>query len=120
MKTYNNGRSTWNHGDPADYHNGVPSHELLGPCPDCGCPTFNYGGGWRCNDYYCARSVSNPAPSVGSAPDWWNTDMNVMKDGNAWCAFRDGFINLQESEAAYGDTPKEAVKNLRELERYPI
>lgn len=116
MKTYNTGESTWKHGDPTNFERGIARHKLLGPCPDCGSSTFNYGGGWRCNAMYCIRNTSNPAPSVGEAPDWWNTDINVMKDGNAWCAFRDGFINLQESDAAYGETPNKAVRNLIEFE----
>ena len=112
MKTYNTGISKWNHGQPTDYYNGVPSHKLLGPCPDCGSPTFNYGGGWRCNTEYCNKSASNPSPNVGVEPAWWNTDINVNKDGNAWCAFRDRFTNLQENIAGFGDTPNEAVKEL--------
>lgn len=85
----------------------------LGPCPNCGVVCFDYGGGWRCMGMYCSKSVSNPAPNVGTAPDWWNTNILVKKDGNAWCAHYDDFINLQESVAAYGDTPQEAVNNLK-------
>lgn len=35
-------------------------------------------------------------------------------DGNQWMARYDDFINLQESPAGFGDTHKEAKKNLRE------
>lgn len=119
-KLYNTEKSTWRHGQPTDYRNGIAYHKLLGPCPDCGTSTFDYGGGWRCNGLYCNRNTDNPAPNVGKAPDWWNTDINVYLDGNAWCATRDGFINLQESIAGFGDTPNEAVLNLMEIEQVVI
>jgi hypothetical protein len=40
--------------------------------------------------------------------------VNVFLDGNAWCATLDGFVNLQESVAGFGDTPRAAVENLLE------
>lgn len=89
---------------------------LLGPCPLCGTPTFDYGGGWRCRDWYCSKSANNPATSVGSRPKWWNTDINIQLDGNMWCAFRDGFVNLQESNAGFGSSPQEAVEDLERTE----
>jgi hypothetical protein len=114
MKTYDTGGGrTWQHGQPTDFHNGVATRVLLGPCPDCGTACRDYGGGWRCMALYCANSASNPAPNVGPQPDWWDTNINVVKDGNAWCAHFDDFINLQESIAAYGDTPQQAVDELR-------
>lgn len=116
-KVYYTGRGRWEHGQPTDYRNGVPYHKLLGPCPDCGTSTFDYGGGWRCNALYCNRNADNPAPNVGEAPDWWDTDINVYLDGNAWCATRDGFINLMENPAGFGNTPHEAVKDLRKNEQ---
>ncbi len=38
----------------------------------------------------------------------------MFLDGNAWCATLDGFVNLQESVAGFGDTPRAAVANLLE------
>lgn len=38
----------------------------------------------------------------------------VFKDGNAWCAVRPDFINLQESPSGWGDDPEEAVLKLRQ------
>jgi len=35
-------------------------------------------------------------------------------DGNQWCAHHINFINLQESPAGFGDTKKQAKKNLLE------
>lgn len=34
---------------------------------------------------------------------------SVFPDGNAWCAIGDGFINLQESLAGFGDSPVVAL-----------
>lgn len=36
----------------------------------------------------------------------------IEKDGNAFCAHFDDFINLQESPAGFGDTTKEAKEML--------
>lgn len=40
--------------------------------------------------------------------------LNIVleRDGNAWCAHYEDFINLQESPAAFGDTTFEAVIKL--------
>jgi hypothetical protein len=106
---YNNGTTTWKYGENRNaYHDDW--HKLLGPCPDCGTPCFDYGGGWRCGAIYCSNNVNNPSGNLGPAPAWWNKGINVIKDGNAWCAHGEDFINLQESNAAFGETPKEAVK----------
>jgi len=111
-KHYDTGDHRWKHGDPCMYDNGYATHIKLGPCPDCGKMCFDYGCGWRCVGSYCNRGTGNMGPNVGKAPDWWKTNVNVMKDGNAWCAYFDGFINLQESTCAFGDHPQEAVDNL--------
>lgn len=115
-KKYSTGKFSWEFGQDCHYENGYPMHKFLGPCPDCGRVTYNYGGGWRCVGDYCNRGVGNPADSVGKAPEWWNTDINIFLDGNAWCATRDGFINLQESNAGFGNTPHKAVLDLIEYE----
>jgi hypothetical protein len=112
-KAYETGKGSWTHGQGTDYQNGIAFHRLLGPCPDCGTSTFDYGGGWRCNDPYCNKSYTNPAPNVGKAPDWWETDINVYLDGNAWCATGEGFTNIQESPCGFGRSPQEAVDKLR-------
>jgi hypothetical protein len=36
----------------------------------------------------------------------------IQKDGNKWCATAPGFINLQESDAGFGDTPIDAFQAL--------
>jgi len=102
---YNTGLAKWTHGEEmrGDWH------KYLGPCPKCGSPTFDYGGGWRCLAMYCFNNASNPAPSVGPTPTWWNKGIQVVRDGNAWCAHGADFLNLQESNCAFGSTPDEAV-----------
>ncbi|MBL7954432.1 MAG: hypothetical protein JNJ91_05300 [Flavobacteriales bacterium] len=40
----------------------------------------------------------------------------VKKDGDAWLAHRNDFINLQESPAGYGDSIAKAVENLKARE----
>lgn len=37
---------------------------------------------------------------------------HVRLDGNQWCATMPGFINLQESNAGFGDTPAKAIADL--------
>lgn len=107
--TYNTGECRWTYGSelPGDWH------RRKGPCPLCGTPTFNYGGGWRCMALYCNNNENNPAPSVGAEPTWWNTGIQVKKDGNAWFAHNADFINLQVSVSGWGKTPGEAVDNLK-------
>jgi hypothetical protein len=36
----------------------------------------------------------------------------VFMDGNAWCAVKPDFINLQESHAGFGNTREEAIAAL--------
>lgn len=38
--------------------------------------------------------------------------VTLFRDGNAWCAVRANFVNLQESHAGFGDTRKEALADL--------
>ena len=39
--------------------------------------------------------------------------IHIKRDGASWCATAPGFINLQESPAGFGDTPEEAIANLK-------
>ncbi len=117
MKIYKTGLSEWIHGEKWPGINDY--HIWLGPCPDCGSRTFDYGGGWRCIKSGCTRGTSNLAPSVGAEPTWWKTGINVIKDGDAWMAHYDDFINLQESPCSFGDSPQEAVDNLIEIKPNP-
>jgi hypothetical protein len=105
-KIYDTHRDRWGHGQPLP----GSSHVFLGPCPICGGRTFDYGGNWRCVGSYCPCSAGNPTPSVGPCPEWWQTDIRVFKDGNAWCAvYESTFENIQESPCGFAATPREAV-----------
>lgn len=44
-------------------------------------------------------------------------DARVFRDGNAWCAVRADFINLQESDAGFGATPELARAALRQAKQ---
>jgi len=43
-------------------------------------------------------------------------DIQIVLDGNAWCAYRLPFRNLQEDEAGFGATPQIALTALLESE----
>jgi hypothetical protein len=38
---------------------------------------------------------------------------HLLKDGDTWCAVGPEFVDLVQSPAGFGNTPKEAVKDLR-------
>ena len=42
-------------------------------------------------------------------------EYRIRKDGDKWCATAPNFINLQESDAGFGDTPIDAFQALVEL-----
>lgn len=109
---YDTGKHRWEHDQPI-YQNGQAVRWLLGPCPKCGSVTSTYGGGYSCHNDHCPHSANKFACNAGPLPDWWNTDVRVFLDGNAWCATGAGFQNLQESPAGFGDSPAAAVANMR-------
>lgn len=114
---YDTGKHQWTFGTPCDYRNGEPMRKLLGPCPACGMITSEYGGGFSCNADYCQNSSNMFVCSTADKwPEWWNTDIQVKRDGSAWMAFREGFVNLDESTAGFGNTPAEAVADFMESE----
>ena len=43
-------------------------------------------------------------------------DIQIVLDGNAWCAYRLPFRNLQEDNAGFGVTPQMALTALLESE----
>jgi hypothetical protein len=116
MKIYNTYVDSWQH-EQQYYYTSEHRHkkQWYGPCPECGNRTTDCGGSIVCIDDYCKHSSNRQCVSpIKPEPSWWNSDINVQKDGDMWCAFRDGFINLQESEAAFGDTPEQAVQYLKQ------
>lgn len=106
-KLYDTGEMTWTHVEGGN----------LGPCRICGVVTMERAGiGWRCLNDSCRMSEAKASPSAYHCiPDWWDSDINVKMDGDQWCAFRDDFVDLQESDAGFGDSPEEAVENLRSV-----
>ena len=58
------------------------------------------------------QMVYDPQESINQVMDWWGTGIQVKKDGDQWCATQSDFINLQESPAGFGNSPKEAVDAL--------
>ncbi len=104
---YNNGKDKWEHGEEIPGYN--EWHKYLGPCPHCGSRTFDYGGSWRCVTDYCFNSASNPISNLGPAPAWWNTGIQVVKDGNAWWAHDADYVDPMESIVGWGSNPGEAV-----------
>ena len=107
---YNNGKTKWHYKERMKGRD--EWHSFLGPCPFCGTPTFDYGGGWRCLAMYCNNNTSNPIGTLGKEPEWWNTGMQVFMDGDTWCAVGKDFIDLQSSNAGFGNTPQKAVDEL--------
>lgn len=74
---------------------------------------------WLADHNRAAGYVPTHMPVVLLKPDTPDRDacepdeIRVFKDGNAWCAVRrEGFTNIQECTAGFGDTPHEAVKKL--------
>ena len=111
-RLYNTGKHMWRYGDPAKYDDGRVTHRMLGPCPRCGYPTIEYGGGFSCNNQHCMNSrfvFACHTPDTWA--DWWDKGILVLLDGESWCAHDENFIDLQESIAGFGDTPKEAVED---------
>jgi hypothetical protein len=51
----------------------------------------------------CCKAHGGPGPD----------DIRFARDGDMWCAFMPGFVNLQESHAGFGRTQDEAEADLR-------
>jgi hypothetical protein len=109
---YNTGLHRWEYMQPI-YENGIAVRWLLGPCPTCGHITSTYGGSFSCHNDFCSNSARNYAVSAEAKPEWWGDGTQVFMDGDTWCAVNRDFINLQESPAGFGCSPKEAVIELR-------
>ena len=71
--------------------------------------------GYTCR--FCGTRGWGPGSSPWQIGCYEQGPIKVELDGNAWCATRDGFVNLQESPAGFGATRLEAVKALLSAEK---
>lgn len=73
---------------------------------------------WQCTvcEWYQWYSGTSPNVLLGREAGTINFDM----DGNQWCATRIGFTNLQEWEAGFGSTKREAALALVAAEEADI
>lgn len=71
--------------------------------------------GYECR--YCGTRGWGPGSSPGLICSCEPGDIRVELDGNAWCAKRSNFINLQESLAGFGPTRLDAVRDLLAYEK---
>lgn len=95
-------------------------------CPTCqaeNCMVFGGAGsprtfyldmvgqmGYTCR--YCGTCGWGPGTSPGLICSYERGDVSLELDGDAWCAKRATFVNLQECIAGFGYSRLEAVKNL--------
>lgn len=113
-REYDTGIRRWRYGSPATYEDGRVLSSLLGPCPRCGYPTKEYGGGFSCRNSNCLNSAMLfTVHTADRWPDWWNEDIFVKLDGDSWFAYGPDFVDIQESTVGWGDTPNEAVECYR-------
>lgn len=98
----------------------VPMWSMGGPAGFCDRPAYGKrpegkthvrwdGFEWR-NDGLYPGYVPGLACPIHGGPK-----TRAFKDGNAWLAVLPDFTNLQESPAAFGDTPEEARAALEKL-----
>lgn len=95
-------------------------------CPSGHCDEPAYGERPVCRQWYNAYSgdmMREDGRYSGYVPDLacsmhGGPTSRVFMDGNAWCAVRPDFINLQESPAGFGETP-EAARNQLETALTP-
>ena len=105
--TYSTGLDTWTYGEDAR-----SAYQYLGPCPECGRITYSYGGNWACVNFLCKHSAERLVVRNEPRPEWWLKGIKVCLDGDTWMATGPDFVDLQESPAGFGQTPREAVANL--------
>jgi len=82
------------------------NHKGLGPVREDGI-CFDVGKREHWNNKW---EVAEDAPAA--VPESDEDCYRIFKDGNQWCAVQPGFINLQESNAEFGDTPVAALTEL--------
>lgn len=94
----------WSMGAPAGFCD-QPAYGVRPPCREF----FNiYTQDMRRED----GRYSGYVPAL-ACPGHGGPDVRTFMDGNAWCAVKPDFINLQESPAGFGDTREAAIAALR-------
>ena len=91
-----------------------------GGCPSGFCDDLAYGERPDCKTWRDAWTgeerrhdgkYNGYVPSL-ACPGHGGPKTRVFLDGNSWCAVCADFVNLQESDAGFGDTPEQARKAL--------
>jgi hypothetical protein len=93
----------WMGGCPA----GFCDNPAYGERPTCREWRNVYSGEWMREDGRFSGYVPGLACPIHGGPRY-----RTFMDGNAWCAVKPDFINLQESDAGFGDTPEQAIAAL--------
>lgn len=90
-------------------------------CPAGFCDAPAYGERPPCKSFfnYCTQEMqredgrySGYVPAL-ACPAHGGPRVRTFMDGNAWCAVKPDFINLQESPAGFGDTREAAIAALQ-------
>ncbi len=93
----------WMHGGPAGFCD-KPAYGERPHSPE----RMNYCSGNMQRD---DNRYNGYVPAL-ACPGHGGPRVRTFKDGNAWCAVLPDFINLQESEAGFGDTKDQAIAEL--------
>lgn len=96
----------------------VPMWQMGVPAGFCNRPAYGNptpSGRWR--NAYTGELVRNDGRYNGyvpalACPLHGGPRVRTFKDGDKWCAVKPDFVNLQESEAGFGDTREEAISRL--------
>lgn len=97
----------------------VPMWSGGGPCGFCDEPAFGFREPTRyIMNYPLGQMVAEDCRYSGyvpalACPSHGGPKVRVFKDGSSWCAAHPDFINIQESDCAFADTPEEAKKLLK-------
>lgn len=92
----------------------------MGGCPAGFCDKPAFGERPQCREFrdpYTGELFRQDGRYNGfvpglACPSHGGPKVRVFKDGSAWCAVKPDFINLQESDAGFGDTPELAITAL--------
>lgn len=74
-------------------------------------PGRKYRDAWTGETYRFDGLYNGYIPGL-ACPAHGGPNIRTFMDGDAWCAVRPDFINLQESPAGFGATREEAIKKL--------